>query len=151
MRERGTTVRVTSTSRRGIGDGVIEYRLGSGPSYQVKMQVRQQAEKLGTTFDVTYQATLEPGPDGELQGSGSYRGTELSWKVACSDVDQDPNAEEHPVSGKLKATGSAVDMGGTTMLMFSLETLDFPPPPGWSGEVDEQVKGEEQSATWASR
>jgi hypothetical protein len=47
----------------------------------------------------------------------------------------------HPVSGKLKATGSAVDMGGTTMLMFSLETLDFPPPPGWSGEVDEEVKG----------
>jgi hypothetical protein len=141
MREKGTTVRVSSTSRRGIGESVIEYRLGSGPSYQVKMQVRQQAEKLGTTYDVTYEAKLEPGPDGELQGSGSYRGTELSWKVACSDVDQDPNAETHPVSGKLKATGSAVDMGGNTMLMFSLETLDFPPPPGWSGEVDPEVKG----------
>lgn len=141
MRDGGTTVRVTSTSRRGIGEGVIEYRLGTGPSYQVQMRVRQEAEKLGTTFDVTYRATLEPGPDGELQGTGSYNGTELSWKVACSDVDQDPNAEEHAVAGKLKATGGAVDMGGKTMLMFSLETLDFPPPAGWSGEVDEEVKG----------
>ncbi len=141
MRKSGTTVWVTSTSRRGIGQGVIEYKLGSGPSYQVKMQVRQEAEKLGTTYDVTYEAKLEPGPDGELQGSGSYRGTELSWKVACSDVDQDPNAETHPVSGKLKATGSAVDMGGSTMLMFSLETQDFPPPAGWSGEVDPETKG----------
>jgi hypothetical protein len=113
----------------------------TGPSYQVQMGVRQSAEKLGTTFDVTYQARLESGPDGELQGSGSYSGKELTWKVACSDLHTDPQAKERSVSGKLKASGSAMDMGSGTVLMFTLETLDFPPPLGWSGEVDEEVKG----------
>jgi hypothetical protein len=116
-------------------------QLARGPSYQVRMVVQQKAQKLGTTFDVTYDARLAPGPDGELQGSGKYSGKELSWKVACSDLHQDPEKKEHLVAGKLKASGSAVEMGGSTRLMFTLETLDFPPPLGWSGEVDEEVKG----------
>ncbi|MGH7527619.1 MAG: hypothetical protein ACREMX_13050 [Gemmatimonadales bacterium] len=119
----------------------FENRLPSGPSYQVRMHVQQKAKKLGTTFDVTYDARLEPGRDGELQGSGTYQGKELSWTVACSDLHPDPEKKERLVSGKLRASGSAVDMGGSTMLMFTLETLDFPPPLGWSGEGDEEVKG----------
>jgi hypothetical protein len=129
----------TDTLPGAVGEGGAAR--GGGAGYDVVMRVRQQAEKLGPTFDVTYDARLAPGPDGELQGSGTYKGFELSWTVACSDLHPNPETKKHLVSGKLNASGSAVDMGSGTVLMFTLETLDFPPPHGWSGEGDEQTRG----------
>jgi hypothetical protein len=112
-----------------------------GAGYDVVMRVQQEAEKLGPTFDVNYVARLKPGPDGELQRSGTYNGFELSWTVACSDLHPRPETKKHLVSGKLNPSGSSLDMGSGTVLMFTLETIDFPPPLGWSGEGDEQTKG----------
>jgi hypothetical protein len=141
MREEGTRVYVTSTSRRGIGLGVIEYRLSSGPSFAIRIHRKSVSEKLGTVSDVSYNANLTPNEDGQLNGSGTYSGTIVTWQSACPG---DPKKKTHPVSGGLKANGNVVSLGSKSLLMYMLETTDWPlmadGPPAETAEEREEFK-----------
>jgi hypothetical protein len=141
MREKGTRVYVTSTSRRGIGLGVIEYRLSSGPSFTIRIHRKSVSEKLGTVSDVSYNANLTPNEDGGLNGSGTYSGTIVTWQSACPG---DPKKKTHPVSGSLKANGNVVSLGSKSLLMYMLETTDWPliadGPPAETAEEKEEFK-----------
>jgi hypothetical protein len=141
MREKGTRVYVTSTSRRGIGSSMIEYRLSSGPSFAIRIHRKSVSEKLGTVSDVSYNANLTPNEDGELNGSGTYSGTIVTWQSACPG---DPKKKTHPVSGSLKANGNVVSFGSKSLLMYMLETTDWPliadGPPAETAEEREEFK-----------
>jgi hypothetical protein len=141
MREEGTKVYVTSTSRRGIGLGVIEYRLSSGPSFAIRIHRKSVSEKLGTVSDVSYHANLTPNEDGGLNGTGTYSGKIVTWQSACPG---DPQRKTHPVSGSLKANGNVVSLGSKSLLMYMLETTDWPlmadGPPAETAEEKEEFK-----------
>jgi hypothetical protein len=141
MREKGTKVLVTSTSRRGIGTATIEYRLTSGPSFAIRIHRKSVSEKLGTVSDVSYNAHLTPDKVGELNGVGTYSGTIVTWQSACPG---DPQRKTHPVSGSLKANGNVVSLGSKSLLMYMLETTDWPlmadGPPAETAEEKEEFK-----------
>jgi hypothetical protein len=141
MRENGTTVLVSSTSRRGIGESKIEYRLTSGPSFAIRIHRKSVSEKLGTVSDVSYNANLTPNEGGELNGAGTYSGTIVTWQSACPG---DPKRKTHPVSGSLKANGNVVSLGSKSLLMYMLETTDWPlmadGPPAETAEEKEEFK-----------
>jgi hypothetical protein len=141
MREKGTRVYVTSTSRRGIGSSMIEYRLSSGPSFAIRIHRKSVSEKLGTVSDVSYNANLTPNEDGGLNGTGTYSGTIVTWQSACPG---DPKKKTHPVSGSLKANGNVVSLGSKSLLMYMLETTDWPliadGPPAETAEEKEEFK-----------
>jgi hypothetical protein len=141
MREKGTTVYVTSTSRRGIGLGVIEYRLSSGPSFAIRIHRKSVSEKLGTVSDVSYHANLTPNEDGGLNGTGTYSGKVVTWQSACPG---DPKPKTHAVAGSLKANGNVVSFGSKSLIMYMLETTDWPlmadGPPAETAEEREEFK-----------
>jgi len=141
MRANGTMVLVTSTSRRGIGTATIEYRLSSGPSFAIRIHRKSVSEKLGTVSDVSYNANLTPNEDGQQNGSGTYSGTIVTWQSACPG---DPKKKTHPVSGSLKANGNVVSLGSKSLLMYMLETTDWPlmadGPPAETAEEKEEFK-----------
>jgi hypothetical protein len=110
-------------------------------AYQIEVHRQSKSQKLGTVSDVTYQAIVMPGDDGELEGTGTYRGEVTSWLAACPGK---PEPTTRPVSGKLTATASVGDLFSKKMMTFMLTTTDWPliadGPPAETAEEKEEYK-----------
>jgi hypothetical protein len=109
--------------------------------YQIQLHRHSKSEKLGTVSDVTYEARLLPGSNGELEGTGTYTGKVVTWLVACPG---NPEPKTYPVSGKLTATASVGDLLSKKVMTFMLTTSDWPlvadGPPAESAEEKEEAK-----------
>lgn len=110
-------------------------------AYQIQLHRHSKSEKLGTVSDVTYEALLKPGSDGELEGTGTYTGKVVTWLAACPG---NPEPKTHPVSGKLTATASVGDLLSKKVMTFMLTTTDWPlvadGPPAETAEEKEEAK-----------